>query len=457
MSIVAFGDSPLVRQARRSAYYQAAGFAANVAGSYVRAKIQDRMTRPLKRRRDVEPAYVKKMGDGYSFLNAPAIPRRKKRGRKGRKTVMPLRVMPALSYRGSVNLGLKAEIDAKQGMVGIPSVYHTVSMLHCLPMHVYELNYTPCTSNDISSVVFRPTPKTLVYNNQSGNYAFAKGVYTRGASSLDGSGQDADDIAAPSTTYNLRQVRPQLWFGEGVNSQDVRKVYIRDVKMNFQLFGQADQDTLYRIDIGYFTDDVLTDYMTDFGDNTNILYPQDTPPTSHVFTREAFNQWCKSMIIPYTQNPTSKVPRPKFFRAIKTYSWRIPVRSQDRTMTPCVNTNVKIPLERLINRYWKRGANAIGNATNNPENPDNMQEVAVSTIGNNGATAIDLKNDQDLQDTLESYYGRPAPRQRLFMIIRCTNTDTTGTGAAFPGPIGIGFNNDPTYNLDMVTRFSFLK
>lgn len=201
------------------------------------------------------------------------------------------------------------------------------------------------------------------------------------------------------------------------------KLYHRDVKIELMMYGQKDQDTLYRVDVVMFDPKWVEMLYTTEG---------DTPPQTHAADTRDWNQFWHALISPYTQNPLVKKPRGKYMKILKSYKFKIPEQSGDYEQQPCVKTKINIPMNRVRNLHWHTGVGSQSAATMDPEDPAGFFP-------------------DDDTDANSFGQGRIHPRSRVFLMIRATNT----TKGSIPsdGTYGITKGEQPTYDMTINSRF----
>lgn len=421
---------------------------ARMAGSYMKGRggkriRRSRSRRVVRRRRVVLHPLGKRrstsagFNEGYSMLNKRAVnsARRKMRHKRIRRKEISL----ALMARVSMNFNAINEIEAGRGRLALCSSKFTydppdpvtgVRSTHTLPCHLFRLDNTPLSISTVS------TASTLVYTTDNtstsatpAQYRFVNGIYCR----ANGDGE------AGSAAYNWNTtdaVTSNLWRDTSEDPTVKRKWYQKSVEAEFVMYGQTNQDTLFRIDI------VRMD-----GRYARYMDGQDAVPADVL---PEWNAFWHSVIAPYTQNPAHKPRRVgNHMKIVKSFKFKMPEQSADFERASCVKTKVKLPLNRIINRYWRKGASGNVTTDDGKFDPENIGPMDINSFGETA----------DSFDSLEADSGFINPNQRYYMLVRATNTDmqeyaTTNTSnPTVPSAENVNLGEDPTYDIKLRSTY----
>lgn len=388
------------------------------------------MKRPASRSRTrvrVKPRLRKPSGgrfnSGYNLVNMKArnTARRSMRHKRVRRTIVPA----ALMARCSLNYVQRNEIELSRGRVLLPNMSITTlaNTPDALPLHVYELDMTPLSGTSVANIM------QLYRLPGTGAFYFGRSQFVKNA--FDGETSTTEDYVLNSSAVS------SLWKDCPEDPTTKRKWYQKRVTCEMLLYGQNNQDTLYRIDI------VRMDPR--FAAKMGTTAPQGdsgagTEPDSVVL--EEWNQFWYSLVAPYTQNPTYKPRRvSNAMKVVKSFKYKIPEQSADYDRQNCVKTKFTLPMNRIVNRYWKKGAGSLVSFSDSTTNPEDAVLL-------NNQTVDDFSN-------AESENGRIVPGARYYMIVRATNTDKrNNTGAAVSNyPIAVTPGQDPTYDIQLRSEY----
>lgn len=368
---------------------------------------------------------------GYNLVKRKArnSAKRRMRHKKVRKSMAPL----ALMSRVSMNWFQRNEMELNRGRTLLPNLYNRLEVgapagtdqLQYLPLHIYSLDRT-CLPTETTKPIFwhlqyaRNGYGTVAQKNM---YTVANAVYLK--NNFDGETGAADNEYNVSTTAVASQWKD---FNEDPTSK--RKLYQKGVKVELMMYGQNNQDTLYRVDVVRF-DQRYADAIS----------KTQNPSVGTAFGDE-WNQFWHSMIAPYTQNPTYKPRRVgRVLTIVKSYKFKIPEQSADYDRQNCVRTKFYIPLNRIINRYWKKGGSRPADTGVGDDNELDPEAAA---------NLQDQSNDDWNQ--WEADGGDIHPGARYFLIIRATNTDVRLTDVGLSS-LNVTPGQDPTYDISLRSEY----
>jgi len=397
---------------------------------------------------------------GYTIVNRKAVnsKRRKSKGksrfsrvRKQKKVKKQANIAGKLLRKIQKRIIALNEIETGRGSILLPNLKQSG------PDVLNSKDWYPLQLIDISQVDTRQDRDRIyslhrwndiaahdrLLTSKNYQFEFSQGVYRKA--------QPDGEIS--TSIYNVSNLRDST-ITDGVASDtategEVRRWYQHDVNIDLMMYGQSNQDTLYRLDVVMF-DPWVCDLIDGLrGNGRDTLFNSDIGAVSPVYQNigvgvhergvEWNNLW-HGLVAPYTQNPMIRRPATKHMKILKTYQFKIPEQSNQFDRQPCVKTKIKIAMSRVRDRYW-RSVTRTANTQVDPENADTLN-----------LRAYDDKTDTDL---LSKGFGNGFlnPKQRVFFMIRCTNNDQRVT-SNFEN-IGVDPGNDPTYDINMRTSFTF--
>lgn len=381
-----------------------------------RSRSRSRTSTAVRRR----GAPVASFNSGYNLVNMRArnTAKRRMRHRRVRKSVLPT----ALMSRVSTNLVCRNEIEISRGRILLPNaVDNAVTTRKYLPLQLYELDLTPLSgASSIGGMWQCQWDSSNNGTNIGPGYAFNNAFWLK--SVIDGETTNTDSYGPTVVGYGVWKDTP-----EDVTTK--RKWYQTKMDVEMLMYGQSNQDTLFRIDIVRF--DTRIGQLFD-GQTSTVGAPLYSATASNFMSVEEWNKFWHSLIAPYTQNPTFK-PRKvgNLMTIVKSFKYKIPEQNAEYDRQNCAKTKFSIPFNRIINRFWKKGADG---SIFDPEDPSFMNDVYL-----------------DDYNTLESENGRIDPKYKYFMMVRATNTDNRAMGVS--NVISVTPGQDATYDMDIKVKY----
>jgi len=381
--------------------------------------------REYKRARRPAP----KFNTGYTITNMKARNTAKRSMRHRR--ISGRDIAKALMARVSYNNYRINEIETGLGAVLIPNTAYGTGGSGSPPVYTRVINYVPLQmytldTTNVDGNLLSPSAWQLYYdkdtvpNPDQCRYLFENKLFLR--SSNDGEATDTPSYnysVCPATQWNDDQEA----FLTGTNR---RKWYQKRINVEMVMYGQTNQDTLYRVDVVQFDPRIAESFSR----------APDFPAAQSTHLNE-WNQLWHSLVAPYTQNPMHKPARQKgLIKIVKSYKFKIPEQSADFDRVPCVKTKFTLPMNRVINRYWKRGATTEGQAQDDPED---------AAIMNNP-----LADQFNLAETDGGFID---PKYRYFLMVRATNNDRGTIANGFQPSLTRTSGQDPTYDIKIRSEY----
>lgn len=362
---------------------------------------------------------------GYTITHMKAQNRAKRR-----RTKTPMNgaaLQKALMAKVSYNLVRINEIEVGRGAMLLPNLRwsNATQYENILPLHVYSLDRRGDTTSDIDifhQLFYRreTTPATEGYSFTS--QGWQKDV-------ADGELTNSDNY-----TYGARPA--SFWTDDAeAKIHERRKWYQKRITCELVMYGQSNQDTLYRVDVVRMDERASALFSRVRASSAERIDGVGTVvgPEWHAF-------W-HSMVAPYVQNPLHKPERVQnFVKILKSYTFKIPEQSADFDRVPSVKTKFTVPLNRIVDYQWKRGQDS---GVTNPFDPE---DAAINTLARS-----------DSHGSGQADNGYIAPKYRTFLVIRATNNDSRPVGATpgatFPSIVGVARGEDPTYDIKLRSEY----
>lgn len=315
----------------------------------------------------------------------------------------------------SFNINLCNEIENSRGRILIPNTTPALNNKF-LPLILIDLDRLPNNNVSLSDPNIYPAPQMYTLRYSTGNYAFSKGAYIKNVAE----GETPDNVY----TYSDANTASSLWSPTQTSvpagSADV--VYQKRLEMDLLMYGQNNQDTMFRIDVVRIDPQIMPDW-----DAMGVKAMKKYEPTS-----TEWNTLWHSLIASYTQNPLYKPKKTPWIKFVKSYSFRMPEQSADFDQQNCVKTHIRVPLNRIINKLYKSGA-----PHHDPED----------------AAILNNATDDSYNGTQSNAYGDINPKHKLFVMIRATNTDNRPTYGDTFEKIDVTPGQDPTFDLRMRLKY----
>lgn len=383
-------------------------------------------TKTGKRSRTPAP----KFNTGYTITNMKARNTAKRSMRHRR--VSGRDIAKALMARVSYNNYRINEIETGLGAVLLPNYCYgtggtfpasTFTQNYC-PLHIYTLDTTSVTSG----VSTAPSAWQLYHvkdtaaEPDASYYAFENKLYLRNTN-------EGPNETSTTPAYVYGACNSTQW----ENDADVvtvgtkkRKWFQKNVSCEMVMYGQTNQDTLYRVDV------IQMDARFAEAFSRSTVFP-----SAQITHLNEWNQFWHSLVAPYTQNPMHKPMRQMSnIKIVKSFKFKIPEQSADFDRVPCVKTRFNVSLNRVIDRFWKRGAESDAVLPNDPENAAQM----------NDPTADSYK-------IAEADQGFVDPKKRYFLMVRATNNDRGALINGFQSSLTRTSGQDPTYDIKLRSQY----
>lgn len=362
---------------------------------------------------------------GYSITNMSArnTARRKMRHRRLRNRDFA----KALAHRVSFNFQKINEIETGRGALLLPNIgfQNATQDENYVPLHIYALDRRQVNASDTVSNMIMQLRHYATVSNGDQAYQFVPQTWQKTV-------KDGD--VANSDAYAFVSGQAQFWCNSSLTSAQAftkTRWYQKSVDVEMVMYGQTNQDTLYRVDIVRLDPRFAIVFSEDFADTADVQPIDDE-------VRREWNSFWHSMVAPYTQNPLHKPIRNKAaIKIVKSYKFKIPEQSADFDRIPCVKTKFSIPMDRVCDYAWKKGV--TGTNITNPVDPED------DTIMNNQTS--DTYNDGQTNN------GYIHPAARYFMIVRATNNDRGANLASFPSTFNVARGQDPTYDIKIRSKY----
>lgn len=405
-----------------------AGIAAGAAGPDIASGVRRIYRHVSKRYRRTISRQNNSYNSGYTIHNRKAVNTKRRRryrtrNMRIRRAVVRKRQLSGIAgkllekvYKRYVNMN---EIEVERGRVCLPNCQlFGVGSFTYLPLQLIELNNVDHNAANICRQLYYVSADDTGITNDP-QYYFSSAVLAK---------QDADgESGKASNSYSFGSYLDSCVSTNGAPNQ--MRWYHKKTTVDLLMYGQTDQDTLFRIDIVKFDPSIVEWIDTAIEANTDV--------NNGTSTRSGeWKQLWHSLIMPYVQNPLAKRPRPsKLMKILKTYKFKIPEQSKDFDRVQSVKTRITVPFNRIVDRYWRRKMQDDAYTANvNPESESNMN-----------------KDDFNNFDFAQYGNGRVRPKDRVYMMIRATNNDNR-TGSEV-GIIDVDKGADPTYDINLVSSF----
>lgn len=374
------------------------------------------------------------------------------------------------TVRWSLNWQAHTQLGVNAGYIMLGNGGTGTGYMH-MPCHLYEL--VGLNESGGGSVRIAQ-PISLLYNPTSDVYAYGPGVpylNIAGTAASDGvptgsgvyggplnyiTSVQAGSLGSmnPDTTafYSGSNAFGNMWTSEGAPPTTItnsRYHMLKEVDCMLQLFGSNIQAVHYRIDLIKFNDDQFcptnaTRRTTgSSGDIGAVKLPgNDTDDVNK------FRSMWNSMIVPYTDNPMIKLAADR--SGIKILrSWKVNIPEQDTSAwdtVPCVQKKIRIPVGKMFTAASRKTISGV-----KPESVPYTGYNGTASNTGEGTLSYDL-------------YGRPRERDRIYLMIRATNTHQLAsqiTGdthyhavrQTFPATAPNTHYLPPTYNIDLRSKF----
>lgn len=406
-------------------------------------------TRTVRRKKDYNG-----FNSGYSIVNRKAVntKRRLRRSRKFRKR----RAMRQKRNRMTVAAQLTEhffkrtiamnEQELSAGAIALANAYvlNPTSASYnwkYLPLHLYDI--TDVSTHD-NQTGLTNCCQQLVWNyaNITGGMQYQVLDSVPRIQTSDGDGVNPRKYTLNSTIMTSN-AGPNV---ESTRQPIARKWYYHGCKVDLMMYGQTNQDTLYRVDVVRFHPKMI-DWMNAVGKGDALVDPTAVIEDSYSGpTKADWKQFWHSLIAPYTQNPMIRRVRGKFMKIVKSYKFKIPEQSGDFDRQPCVKTKIYIPFNKVLNRYWHKGTHNTNQSTD-PEHSGTLNVADYDGYYGSG--------------TVNGNYGggKIDPKWRTFLMIRATNTDLKQSVEEITGSpvMEIQPGGDPTYDIKIESKFSYVR
>lgn len=414
-------------------------------------------SRPVKRRRYTAPPSTSTFNSGYTIVSKKArnVKRKytRRMKRKMRKIKKKVSSVAAKITRASVEklykrLVLMNEMELGRGRVLMPNLLTSTSgygfVNNFLPLQLIDIT-------DVDHSVSNPwyqlyyTTAESVPGGTFPNYFFNNNIWCK----LSGDGETANNDTTDPGSSNASDAYLYGTQSFGLSStdplgntyQDTRKWHQNSVKVDLMLYGQSNQDTMYRFDVVRFDPRIADLIHQQF--NRDSVETGAGPESTGFYqvTAEEWKTFWQSLVFPYVSNPLVKRPRPRrFMKILKTYKFKIPEQSSEFNRIPSVKTSFTIPINKVWSRYWHTA---------------HLSNVSTTVDG-------DPENSAALNDTDYSMHkrwgsGKVHPKYRTYLMIRATNTDRRSVDSLeATNSIRVVKGQDPTYDINLSTSFTYV-
>ena len=357
--------------------------------------------------------------NGYHIKNVRArnVKRRRKYSKKRRirslrrNKIRNAGIAGKLMSRAYRKLFCLNEIENDRGRVALLNNKNPITNIQYCPINLFDISYVGTddfatnTKDDVAFQIRYDDAATVKYRAYN-NLILKENPY--GESS--------------GNTYKLLTAN-SYFTKNSVESADKRKFYQHNVHVDLLMYGKKDHDTMYRVDVVQFEPAMIDMWRSG--------------STSSEINASEYNQFWYSLLAPYMMNPLVKRARGKFMKVLKTYKFKIPEGSNDYDQQPMVKTKLKIPINRIRDRYWRKDYPPESGVAN----PVDPEDIAIANVGDQDAAGISYGD------------GFLHPKKRTFLMIRCTNTKQNSDDLSDGFQLAVG--EEPTYDIQIRTCFSY--